>query len=876
MKLFLKKALAVFIGLCIVAGVGVYLYFATDFFTTYYTVTYDASGGICETSSVKVEKNTSFELAVATRYGYDFEGWYSGEEQWTSEKLVTKNMKLVAKWKPKKFDITFIIDGVEYVQPCDYDAMPIFDGTPTKTPTTTIEYVFTEWEPALEIVSGEATYTAKFRQQERKYKILANTNYPGAGEITGTGGFSYQTSTTLHVTQNTGYTFIGWFKDNVLYSSDTTILFDRIDEDITLEARFDIITKTITYISDINAENSNPTTYDIRDGLFYIDDLYAVGYTFNGWFTAEDGGGTEVSQIGASALLDYRLYADWDIIVYTISYDLNGGSVSQENPSEYTIETETFTINNPTRPTFDFIGWKGTGIKDSTLSITIEKGSYGNLEFIAVWLGDAIIFSVDGMFLYDDEIYEDAGEPIYAPEIDSTRYGMNGYEVDGWYTDEDCTIPYSFTTMPDDGLTLYGTWVYTLGEGFYPYLTKFRSATTSNVTNIDSYAELVNWVEYLQFYNILDQYNINLTYPLVGGKTIMSELSSAFYDSTFQASTSVSYIGSGTQGKIYITKSYRDTEATLTCDGYENYIYKQMNNAYYKQPSSSRTSNFDDFKINDIKKELIVSTSTQLVYALEKGLKPNCVAGSSAEKVYNQAKQVLREIVDDDMNDIEKLKAIYDWMILNVEYDNLAFKKGNSINAFEYKSWYAEGVFDHGVAVCAGFAEAFLIMAQIERIPTIYVSGNSHAWNKVLVDGNWYGIDTTHGNLLVTGTGLECEVSTYTSFMFTDSFKTSEGYTSQDYENIKATTVFNIYDYFTIDNPDIDLLAASDAEAYKIINTVKENITENCTIELAFSYNFDVNIFRANLYKNTGLAISTYLKIGKNSAGNWVYILLVE
>ena len=143
------------------------------------------------------------------------------------------------------------------------------------------------------------------------------------------------------------------------------------------------------------------------------------------------------------------------------------------------------------------------------------------------------------------------------------------------------------------------------------------------------------------------------------------------------------------------------------CEGYENYTYDQLDYANSVISTSSRTESFDDFRINDIKKELTVSTSTQLVYVLEKGLKPNCVPGSNAERVYNRAKQILRTIVDDDMNDVEKLKAIYDWLIVNVEYDNLALNKSNSINEFEYKAWYAEGVFDHGVAVCAGIAEYF-------------------------------------------------------------------------------------------------------------------------------------------------------------------------
>lgn len=875
-KKFLSSFLIVFVGAIFIFGIGYYLFSSSlsNLFKRSYTVTFDANGGVCDVESLVAEKNSTIELPAVSRVGYDFVGWFFNDEEWLADTKVTQTTTLVAKWKAKEFDITFIVEGVEYVQKCAYDSIPIFNGTPFKTPTTTIEYVFTGWDPALEIVSGEATYTAKFRAQERKYKILATTNYPGAGTITGTGGFSYLTSTTVTVTANTGYTFIGWFHNDILYSSQTTINFENIDEDITLVAKFDIITKTITYISDIDAVNPNPTSYDIRDGLITIADLQAVGYIFNGWFTDKNGKGSEYSQIAADVLWDYTLYADWDIIVYTITYDLNKGTAYPENPEEYTIETETFTLNNPIRTDFDFVGWKGTGINQTSTSVTIEKGSYGDLEFTAIWIGDAIIFSVDGMFLYDDEIYEDPGEVISAPTIDGSRYDMPGYIVDTWYTDEDCTNQYTFTTMPSDPLTLYGTWQYTIGEGFYPYLTKFKAATTTNVTNIDSYAELINWVEYLQFYNITEHYMVNLTYPLASNKTVQSELLAAFYASTFQSGASVIYTGSGTKGKIYLVNTCRDTEATLMCSGYQNYTYQQLDYANSVLTTSSRSSTYDDFKVNNLKRGLTVTTSSQLVYVLEKGLKPYCVPGSSAERVYNKAKQVLRSIVDDDMTDLEKLKAIYDWLIVNVEYDNLALKRAesNSINEFEYKAWHAEGVFDHGVAVCAGIADAFLIMAQIEKIPTVYVSGNSHAWNKVMVDGDWYGVDATHGNILTSS--LKYEIFTYTSFMFTDQYKTSQGYTNKDYTSIKATKVFNIYDYISIDDSDMDLLAASDTEAYQIINEIKEP-SGKYTIELAFSYNVNINTFLNKLKLHTGLTISYYFQMGKNTAGNLVYILLV-
>ena len=78
------------------------------------------------------------------------------------------------------------------------------------------------------------------------------------------------------------------------------------------------------------------------------------------------------------------------------------------------------------------------------------------------------------------------------------------------------------------------------------------------------------------------------------------------------------------------------------------------------------------------------------------------------------------------------------------------------------------GVFDHKIAVCEGFAKAFLIMARLENIPTIYVTGNGHAWNKVYVNGNWFVLDATHGNTLVSSFIDSKEILTYKNFLITD------------------------------------------------------------------------------------------------------------
>ena len=73
--------------------------------------------------------------------------------------------------------------------------------------------------------------------------------------------------------------------------------------------------------------------------------------------------------------------------VYTITYNLNGGTVSEPNPETYTRGTRTFTLNNPTMSSgiWNFIGWRGTGIDGISNSVTIPIGSTGDREYEAIF-----------------------------------------------------------------------------------------------------------------------------------------------------------------------------------------------------------------------------------------------------------------------------------------------------------------------------------------------------------------------------------------------------------------------------------------------------------------------------------------------------------
>lgn len=71
---------------------------------------------------------------------------------------------------------------------------------------------------------------------------------------------------------------------------------------------------------------------------------------------------------------------------YSITYNLEDGTLTAENPSYYTLFSETFTLNNPTKEGYEFLGWTGSNGENPQLKITICKGSAGDLEFTANYI----------------------------------------------------------------------------------------------------------------------------------------------------------------------------------------------------------------------------------------------------------------------------------------------------------------------------------------------------------------------------------------------------------------------------------------------------------------------------------------------------------
>lgn len=86
---------------------------------------------------------------------------------------------------------------------------------------------------------------------------------------------------------------------------------------------------------------------------------------------------------------------------YTITYDLNGGSLNDYNIKTYAAISLPFTLSNPTKDGYVFSGWTGSNGSTPQITLTIPNGTTGNLKYNANWIlygdinNDGIVNSKD-------------------------------------------------------------------------------------------------------------------------------------------------------------------------------------------------------------------------------------------------------------------------------------------------------------------------------------------------------------------------------------------------------------------------------------------------------------------------------------------------
>ena len=303
-----------------------------------YKITFNPNGGNVSVTEKEVSYSSNYgDMPTPTRTGYDFMGWYTakdgGDKITSSSKvMITASQTLYARWSNSNSNVVFDVNGGML---SETGITVTYGKTYGKLPVPTRDgYTFKGWYTdktgGTEITSStKVTITAKqtlyARWMANSYKVAYNAN-GGTCEVTDATVVYDQTYGTLPVATRTGYTFNGWYTaktgGNIVSSGDKV----NILTDITLYAQWTANSYKVSY--DANGgtcgETETSVTYDQVYGT--LPSATRPGYTFNGWYTAKEGGTEITASTMVTIISNQTLYAHWTANQYKLVFDGNGGT----------------------------------------------------------------------------------------------------------------------------------------------------------------------------------------------------------------------------------------------------------------------------------------------------------------------------------------------------------------------------------------------------------------------------------------------------------------------------------------------------------------------------------------------------------------------
>jgi uncharacterized repeat protein (TIGR02543 family) len=394
------------------------------------TVTYNANGGTVSPSSATVVTSLNYTLAVPTRDGYSFGGWYSavdaggnvmGTQLTGASGASLANWEggdatVYAKWTANTYTVTYNAAGGT-VNPSTATVTYDSDYTLAK-PTRSGGYGFSGWwttsdDSGVQLTDGEG-------KSLNPWAIASNTtvyahwgdpctityNAAGGTVSPSTATIAIGVNYTLAVPTRSYYTFGGWYsavdtEGNAtgaqLTGADGASLNPWPGGNATVYARWTANTYTVTY--NAGSGTVSPSTATVTYGSSYT---LAVptrsGYAFGGWWTQSGGTGTQLTGASGASLAAWStgnatVYAKWKATLTVTYYTGDGCSVSPSSAA--VVEDEDYTLAVPTRVGYIFAGWYsalgGTGTQlTGADGASLNPWTGGNATVYAGWTANTL------------------------------------------------------------------------------------------------------------------------------------------------------------------------------------------------------------------------------------------------------------------------------------------------------------------------------------------------------------------------------------------------------------------------------------------------------------------------------------------------------
>ena len=451
--------------------VGDVTYSGAEVITTY-TVTYNANGGEFEENAVTTQiKQHNVDLTIAapavpSREGYSFQGWSTDSSEDNTVNAPTtytanEDEILYAVWQQDTVTIIFVDEDGTVLdeQTLEYGDDPTPPANPTKVQDDKFTYLFDKWTPDVVAATADATYTATYTATPRTYTIVLNPNDGTyADGYTAPAEYTYGTSTDLPTAEQitkAGYSFGGWYESSDFSGNSVAATGTEATGNKTYYAKWNANTYTITFKDGEGILATVGYNPDLESDIQTLYTASKDGYTFSKWqVSVSDGNWPAVGQdVAASATVtgkygNITLSAVWTLDEYTITYNLDGGTVAVENKTTYGVDDEPFKLNNPTKTGYTFLGWTGSNGDTLELEVTVTPSTaLSNLTYTANWQinSHTVTFKDD-----DEEVKKETleyGASVTAP-ADPSKVG---YTFLGW----EPAVP---STMPDEDLVFTATW----------------------------------------------------------------------------------------------------------------------------------------------------------------------------------------------------------------------------------------------------------------------------------------------------------------------------------------------------------------------------------------------------------------------------------
>ena len=254
-------------------------------------------------------------------------------------------------WEKDKYTIAFDTNGGDSIE---NKTVAWGEKLTLPTPTKT-GYTFAGW------YNGETKFVAKVMPSENltltaRWTANTNTAYTVEHYWQNLADDGY----TLHETENkagtTDSTTAAAAKSYPGFTAGT-VTQATIAPNGRTAVRINYTRNSYTLTWDMNGGKENATGYTTGTVKFGAainkpsEDPTKTGYTFAKWDKYTDGMTMPANNL--------TVKAQWKVVNYSISYNLNGGTV-EGNPNNYTVESN-ITLNNPTKTGYTFAGWSGTG-----------------------------------------------------------------------------------------------------------------------------------------------------------------------------------------------------------------------------------------------------------------------------------------------------------------------------------------------------------------------------------------------------------------------------------------------------------------------------------------------------------------------------------